>query len=140
MAGCGDGETEDPSNGNGSDAGDTTTAKTDPSTWPAFTLAPSEYPSWSVFMTAGKAGFINPKKGGDPGTIEKKYQVDIVLDVNDYDTCLQKYGAGAVDAVCITNTDQQMALFTVAARPGYEDLRAVLGEIFEGNMEALVGT
>ena len=39
--------------------------------------------------------------------------------------------------LCITNTDQQMALFTVSARPGYEDLRAVLGEIFEGNMLAL---
>ncbi len=36
----------------------------------------------------------------------------------------------------ITNTDQQMALFTVAARPGYEDLRAVLGEILAGNLEA----
>lgn len=68
------------------------------------TLAPSEYPSWSVFMTAEKAGFINGKKG-EQGTIEKKYNVDIVLDVNDYDTCLQKYGAGTVDAVCITNTD-----------------------------------
>ena len=68
------------------------------------TIAPSEYPSWSVFMTAEKAGFIDGKQGAQ-GTIEKKYNVDLVLDVNDYDTCIQKYGAGTVDAVCITNTD-----------------------------------
>ena len=68
------------------------------------TLSPSEYPSWSVFMTAEKAGFINGKRG-EQGSIEKEHNVDIVLDVNDYDTCLQKYGAGTVDAVCITNTD-----------------------------------
>jgi ABC-type nitrate/sulfonate/bicarbonate transport system substrate-binding protein len=67
-------------------------------------VAPSEYPSWSAFMTAEKAGFVNGK-AGEMGTVEEKYNVDIVLDVNDYDTCLQKYGAGTVDAVCITNTD-----------------------------------
>ena len=108
MAGCGDGNDGDgkePAEGEGGGEAGETAQKTDPSTWPAFTLAPSEYPSWSVFMTAGKAGFINPEKGGEPGTIETKFQVDIVLDVNDYDTCLQKYGTGAVDAVCITNTD-----------------------------------
>ncbi len=99
VAGCGDDKKT------GEKSGDSGAQKSDPSDWPVFTLAPSEYPSWSVFMTAGKAGYINPKKGGTPGTIEKKYEVDIVLDVNDYDTCLQKYGAGAVDAVCITNTD-----------------------------------
>ena len=68
------------------------------------TLAPSEYPSWSTFMTAEKAGFIDGAEGRQ-GTIEKQFNVDIVLDVNDYDTCLQKYGTGTVDAVCITNTD-----------------------------------
>jgi ABC-type nitrate/sulfonate/bicarbonate transport system substrate-binding protein len=107
MAGCGgdDGEQKEPPAEGGDGTAATDTGTTDPTSWPSFTVAPSEYPSWSTLMTAGKAGFINPERGGEPGTIETQYQVDIVLDVNDYDTCLQKYGTGAVDAVCITNTD-----------------------------------
>ncbi|MGD9714853.1 MAG: hypothetical protein AB7V46_22750, partial [Thermomicrobiales bacterium] len=72
---------------------------------PAFSLATSEYPSWSTFMVAGKAGLINPDEGGEPGTLEKKWGVDIVLYVKDYDPCLTMYGNGSVDAVCMTNMD-----------------------------------
>lgn len=56
-------------------------------------------------MVAGKAGLINPKKGGEPGSLEKKWGVDIVLEVKDYDPCLALYGSGTVDAVCMTNMD-----------------------------------
>lgn len=72
---------------------------------PVFTLATSEYPSWSTFVVAAKAGLINPDKGGESGTLEKKYGVDIVLEVKDYDPCIVAYGSGNIDAVCITNMD-----------------------------------
>lgn len=72
---------------------------------PVFSLATSEHPSWSTFMVAGKAGLINPDEGGEPGTLEKKWGVDIVLYVKDYDPCLTMYGNGSVDAVCMTNMD-----------------------------------
>lgn len=73
--------------------------------YPIFSLATSEYPSWSTFMVAGKAGLINPKEGGEPGVLEKKWKVDIVLHVKDYDPCITLYGSGGCDAVCITNMD-----------------------------------
>lgn len=72
---------------------------------PTFTLATSEYPSWSTFIVAGKAGLINPKAGGEPGSLEKKWNVDIVLDVKDYDPCITSFGAGSCDAACLTNMD-----------------------------------
>lgn len=72
---------------------------------PSFSLATSEYPSWSTFIVAGKAGAINPDKGGEYGPLEKKWQVDIVLEIKDYDPCITLYGGSTVDAVCITNID-----------------------------------
>ena len=69
-----------------------------------FSLAWSEYPSWSVFGVAHLEGLID-KEEGKLGTMEKKWNVDIVLKEADYDTCLQLYGSGTVDAVCITNMD-----------------------------------
>lgn len=71
---------------------------------PAVTIAWSEYPSWSALDVASAFGFINGKKG-KMGPIEKKYGVDIVLTLKDYDTCLQVYSSFAVDGVCITNMD-----------------------------------
>lgn len=73
---------------------------------PQFTLAWSEYPSWSVFGVASNAdvGLLNGK-AGEMGEIEKKYNVDIVLRLADYDTCLVMYGSNQVDSVCITNMD-----------------------------------
>ena len=72
---------------------------------PVFSLATSEYPSWSTFVVAAKAGLINPREGGEPGSLEKKWGVDIVLHVKDYDPCLTMYGGGTVDACCMTNMD-----------------------------------
>jgi NitT/TauT family transport system substrate-binding protein len=71
---------------------------------PAFSLAWSEYPSWSAFGVADVVGIINGDKG-ELGRVEKKWNVDIVLRQADYDPCLVMYGAKQVDAVCITNMD-----------------------------------
>lgn len=71
---------------------------------PSFTLAYSEYPSWSVFGVADKLGYIN-KDQGKLGPIEEKYGVDIVLNLSDYDTCINLYGNGTADAACLTNMD-----------------------------------
>ena len=80
------------------------TADTATSAPPKFTLAWSEYPSWSTFGVAHEIGLINGK-AGQQGSLEKKYNVDIVLKLVDYDTCLTMYGSSNCDAVCITNMD-----------------------------------
>jgi ABC transporter binding protein (urea carboxylase system) len=90
-------ESSTPSTGN-----DTVSAKE--SGLPTFSLAWSEYPSWSTFGVAHVDGFINGKKG-ELGPIEEKWKVDIVLHEADYDTCITMYGAGNVDAACLTNMD-----------------------------------
>lgn len=69
-----------------------------------FTLAWSEYPSWSIFGVADEVGLINGK-AGEMGKIEKKYNVDIVLQLAGYDACITLYGNSKADAVCITNID-----------------------------------
>ncbi len=71
---------------------------------PSFSLAWSEYPSWSTFGVAHEVGLVNGKKG-KLGEIEKKWGVDIVLKEAEYDPCLVMYGASQCDAVCITNMD-----------------------------------
>lgn len=71
---------------------------------PSFSLAWSEYPSWSAFGVAHEAKLINGKQG-ELGPIEKKWNVDIVLKEAEYDPCLSMYGSGQTDAVCITNMD-----------------------------------
>ncbi len=71
---------------------------------PVFSLAWSEYPSWSVFGVADKEGLLDGKEGAQ-GSIEKKWNVDIVLNYAEYDPCLTMYGANTTDAVCITNID-----------------------------------
>ena len=71
---------------------------------PQFTLTWSEYPSWSVFGVADEQGLIDGTAGG-LGELEKKHNVDIVLNLADYDTCITQYGASEADAVCITNMD-----------------------------------
>ena len=70
----------------------------------SFSLAWSEYPSWSVFGVAHERGLID-KAANKRGTIEEKWNIDIVLMQQDYDTCITSYSSGAVDAVCITNMD-----------------------------------
>jgi len=71
---------------------------------PVFTLAWSEYPSWSTFGVAHELGLLNGKKG-ELGEIEKKWKVDVVLKEADYDSCITMYGAGQVDAAALTNMD-----------------------------------
>ncbi len=71
---------------------------------PSFTLAWSEYPSWSVFGVAHEKKLIDGD-AGKLGRLEEKWGVDIVLKQADYEPCLQMYGSGACDAVCITNMD-----------------------------------
>ena len=71
---------------------------------PTFSLAWSEYPSWSVFGVADELGLIDGSAGA-LGSIEKKYGVDIELKEAGYDSCLNMFGSGDCDAVCITNMD-----------------------------------
>jgi len=71
---------------------------------PVFKLAWSEYPSWSVFGVASELGLIDGAKGKQ-GILEKKWGVDIVLDLLEYDPCIQLYASGKCDAVCVTNID-----------------------------------
>jgi ABC-type nitrate/sulfonate/bicarbonate transport system substrate-binding protein len=71
---------------------------------PSFSLAWSEYPSWSTFGVANELKLIDGTEG-KTGPIEDKWGVDIVLKEADYDSCMVMYGAGQCDAVCITNMD-----------------------------------
>lgn len=80
---------------------------------PSFSLAWSEYPSWSVFGVASQLKLIDGAKG-KLGTLEQKWGVDIELKEAEYDPCLQMYGAGNCDAVCITTLD---ALSPASSRP-----------------------
>lgn len=71
---------------------------------PAFSLAWSEYPSWSVFGVAHAEKLIDGRQG-QQGPIEKRWGVDIVLKEAEYDPCLTMYAAGQCDAVCVTTLD-----------------------------------
>lgn len=81
---------------------------------PVFSLAWSEYPSWSVFGVADEMDLINGEEGA-MGELEKKYNVDIVLNEAGYDSCLNMFTSGNCDAVCITNMD---ALIVSPGRDG----------------------
>jgi len=73
---------------------------------PKFTLAWSEYPSWSVF---GVASEMEPQlingKAGAMGILEEKWGVDIELQQLDYEPCITSFTSGKSDAVCMTNMD-----------------------------------
>src|SRR5262249_4201230 len=71
---------------------------------PTFSLAWSEYPSWSVFGVAHEKKLIDGA-AGKQGPIEQKWGVDIELRERAYDPCIQEYSASSCDAVCITNMD-----------------------------------
>src|SRR4030095_10977311 len=81
-----------------------TTTTTAPAAAPSFSLAWSEYPSWSVFGVAHSLKLIDGAQG-QQGPIEKKWNVDVVLKEAEYDPCLTMYGAAQCDAVCITTLD-----------------------------------
>jgi len=88
------------------------TSENTPEEVPVFTLAWSEYPSWSAFGVAAEKGLVDLAEG-KLGPFEKKYNVDVVLKEADYDTCITMYGSGVVDATCITNMDVLRPSFSV---------------------------
>lgn len=71
---------------------------------PVITIGWSYYTSWSWFAAAEDFNLINGEKG-KLGTLEKKYNVDIVLQRQDYVPSLTSYSVGTTDAVFVTNTD-----------------------------------
>ncbi len=71
---------------------------------PTFSLAWSEYPSWSVFGVAHEKGLINGDQG-KLGRLEEKWGVDLKLELLEYEPCINAYQAKNCDAVCITNMD-----------------------------------
>lgn len=71
---------------------------------PTFSLAWSEYPSWSVFGVAAEKGLLDEKEG-KLGKLEEKWGVDIKLDLLEYEPCINAFQAKNCDAVCITNLD-----------------------------------
>src|SRR4051794_246181 len=70
-----------------------------------FSLAWSEYPSWSVFDVASTKEKLIDGRKGEMGPLEKKWNVDVELAELDYDACMKGYVASKYDAVCITNMD-----------------------------------
>lgn len=88
--------------GCGSGTDNETSPETKP---PSFSLAWSEYPSWSVFGVAHDVAKLVDGAEGKLGPIETKWNVDIVLREADYDGCITMYGAARVDAACLTNID-----------------------------------
>lgn len=99
LSGC-NSETAKPTSNNSSTSNNGSTSKA-----PAkFSLAWSEYPSWSIFGVADEVGLIDGAEG-KLGSIEKKHNVDIVLKLAGYDECITMYGNSQIDAVCITNID-----------------------------------
>jgi len=72
---------------------------------PSFTIAVSEYPSWSgTFLTGCDIGLIDGSEG-KMGPLEKKWNVDIIVKDTDYDSCITLFVNGNVDASCLTNID-----------------------------------
>ena len=100
LAGC-NSSTSNNANSTDPDGGAAVTTGGNGST---FSLAWSEYPSWSVFGVADQLGLIDGA-AGKKGTMEEKWNVDVELKSLDYDACLQAYGNSTIDAVCITNMD-----------------------------------
>jgi NitT/TauT family transport system substrate-binding protein len=111
LAGCGKSDTA--RTDGAAPAAPASTVVSTPAGTPSFSLAWSEYPSWSVFGVAHAFRLIDGAKG-KMGPIEQKWSVDIELKEADYDACLQMYGAGNCDAVCITTLD---ALNPALSRP-----------------------
>jgi NitT/TauT family transport system substrate-binding protein len=113
CSGCGNPSSAQLSNSPASSGTESGSTKT-PAGVPTFSLAWSEYPSWSTFGVAHETGMIDGKKGS-MGAIERKWNVDIELKEADYDPCITMYGAGQCDAVCITNMDALNPSLSVAS-------------------------
>ena len=87
-----------------SSASPAVSVKQAPADMPSFSLAWSEYPSWSVFGVADEKKLIDGRAGWI-GPLEEKWGVDIVLKLADYDACITLYGNNTSDAVCVTTLD-----------------------------------
>jgi len=98
MAGC---SKESPSGGTAPRVVDGSASGQTP---PVFSLAWSEYPSWSVFGVAHEMGLLDGAEG-KLGEIENKWGVDVVLAEASYDSCLNMFTSKNCDAVCMTNMD-----------------------------------
>ncbi len=71
---------------------------------PVFTLAWSEYPSWSAFQVASDVGLIDGAKGKTKD-LENAWGVDVELRQLDYKAGITDFAGKKVDAVCVTNVD-----------------------------------
>src|SRR5258708_352284 len=71
---------------------------------PTFTLAWSEYPSWSVFGVAEDIGLL--------AKVQQKWNVKIKCEYMDYDKCMDAYTKKTVDATCMTNMDALVPALT----------------------------
>jgi len=119
VTGCKGDKSKKSSGEAGTGSKSTQEAAPKPGAVPHFVLLWSEYPSWSVFGVAHELKLINGKKG-ELGTLEKKWKVDIELELLEYGPCLDKYASKSADAVCITNIDimpQLAKLRSVAILP-----------------------
>jgi len=81
-----------------------TKQSTETKNYPVFTLAWSEYPSWSVFGVASDRRLINGERG-KVGLLEERWGVDIELQLLSYEKCMSSYGSKESDAACLTNMD-----------------------------------
>lgn len=100
AAGCSNSNSENASSASSSSAGASSAGGAPPS----FSLAWSEYPSWSVFGVAHEMGLIDGE-AGKLGKIEEKHGIDIELKEAGYDSCLNMFTSKNCDAVCMTNMD-----------------------------------
>lgn len=73
--------------------------------FPSFILVWSESTSWPALNTDNLEGLINPKSGGEHGSLEIEHGVDIVLRRRDYIQSGVDFSSNTCDAVCYTNVD-----------------------------------
>ncbi|MDP3775395.1 MAG: hypothetical protein Q8Q85_14115 [Gemmatimonadales bacterium] len=76
--------------------------------FPSFSLAYSEYASWSTFAVAEMQQLVGADKG-KCGPIERKHGVDVELRFMAYGPSIGAYAGGTADAVTITHLDMLTA-------------------------------
>lgn len=76
--------------------------------FPSFSLAYSEYASWSTFAVAEMQQLVGAEKG-KCGPIERKHGVDIELRFMGYGPSIGAYAGGTADSVTITHLDMLTA-------------------------------
>lgn len=76
--------------------------------FPSFSLAYSEYASWSTFAVAEMQELVGKEKG-KCGPIERKHGVDVELRFMGYGPSIGAYAGGTADSVTITHLDMLTA-------------------------------